>query len=41
MHDFAITETHAVFLDLPIMLDPSAFMKGKLPIVFKKEDKAR
>lgn len=41
MHDFCITETHAVFMDLPLILDPSALMSGKLPLVFKKEAGAK
>lgn len=34
MHDFAITENYAIFLDLPIMLKTENFMKGKFPIVY-------
>lgn len=41
MHDISITETHAVFLDVPLIMDPSAMLSGKLPIVFKKEAGAR
>lgn len=41
MHDFAITETHAVFFDLPLIIDPSKFAKGEVPFVFKHEETAR
>lgn len=34
MHDFAITENFAVFLDLPMVVQPQNFLKGKVPIGF-------
>ena len=34
MHDFAITENYAVFLDLPMVMQPQNFLKGKMPIGF-------
>ena len=34
MHDFAITENYAVFLDLPMVVQPKNFLKGKMPIEF-------
>ena len=36
MHDFAITETHALFLDFPFLFKPSLLAKGKLPFQFCK-----
>ncbi|CAM9134879.1 unnamed protein product [Pylaiella littoralis] len=41
MHDFAITENFAVFLDLPMVLKTENMMKGKFPIVFDKAQDAR
>lgn len=41
MHDFAITENFAVFLDLPMVLKTENVMKGKFPIVFDKAQDAR
>ena len=34
MHDFAITDKYAVFLDLPLVLKPENFLKGIFPVVF-------
>lgn len=41
MHDFAITENYAIFLDLPMVLKPGNFLKGAFPIVFDKTLGAR
>ncbi len=42
MHDFAITEHHSVFLDLPLVFDPKVMVaSGELPFTFKKENGAR
>lgn len=36
MHDFAITENFAVFLDLPMVLKPELIAMGKMPMVYDK-----
>jgi len=36
IHDFAITESHAIFLDLPVVFDLQAALKGTMP--FKWDD---
>ncbi|CAM9771166.1 unnamed protein product, partial [Hapterophycus canaliculatus] len=36
MHDFAITENHAIFLDMPMVLKPGNMLKGAFPLVFDK-----
>lgn len=41
MHDFAITENHAIFLDLPMVLKPENFVKGVFPIVYDETLGAR
>lgn len=41
MHDFAITENYAIFLDLPLFFKPEAMLRGKVPIVFDKTQHAR
>lgn len=34
MHDFAITENYAIFLDLPLVLKRENVVKAKIPIVY-------
>lgn len=34
MHDFAITENFAVFLDMPMVLKPERIVMGKIPVVY-------
>lgn len=34
MHDFAITENYAVFLDLPMVFKPERVVLGKIPVVY-------
>ena len=41
MHDFAITENYAVFLDLPVVFKPENFLKGQIPIEFDPTLEAR
>lgn len=41
MHDFAITENYALFMDLPVMIKPELMMTDKIPIVFDKNAGAR
>eukprot|EP00903_Cladosiphon_okamuranus_P013500 g12574.t1 len=41
MHDFAITEKYAIFLDLPLVMKPENFSKGKFPIVYDDKLYAR
>lgn len=41
MHDFAITENYAVFLDLPLVFKPDNLVKGTFPIVYDKEQGSR
>lgn len=41
MHDFAITEHYAVFLDVPMVLKPENMIKGMFPVVFDKAQDAR
>eukprot|EP00903_Cladosiphon_okamuranus_P013499 g12573.t1 len=41
MHDFAITENYAVFLDLPLVMKPENFLNSKSPIVFDDKLYAR
>ena len=41
MHDFAITENHAIFLDTPLVLKTENMVKGGFPIEFDKTLGAR
>jgi carotenoid cleavage dioxygenase len=41
MHDFTITENYAVFLDLPLVLDPEGMVKGNLAIAYDPKKESR
>lgn len=41
MHDFAITENYAIFMDLPMILDAEGMAKGKMAISFDEKKEAR
>ncbi len=41
MHDFAITERHAVLMDLPLTFDLDRMAAGRFPMVFRPELGAR
>ena len=41
MHDMAITENYAIFLDLPLVFKPQNLVKGAFPIVFDNKQYAR
>jgi carotenoid cleavage dioxygenase-like enzyme len=41
MHDFALTRSHAVFMDLPIVFDLFRALRGKTPYVWKPKYGAR
>ncbi|PKA49853.1 Carotenoid 9,10(9',10')-cleavage dioxygenase [Apostasia shenzhenica] len=41
MHDFAITENYAIFMDLPLYFRPKEIVKGKLIFTFDHTKKAR
>ncbi|MFK7896019.1 MAG: carotenoid oxygenase family protein [Myxococcota bacterium] len=41
MHDFAITEEHIIFMDLPIVFDAERAMSGRMPYQFQPEAGAR
>ncbi|XP_073007956.1 carotenoid 9,10(9',10')-cleavage dioxygenase [Typha latifolia] len=41
MHDFAITENYAIFMDLPLLFRPKEMVKGKLIFTFDATKKAR
>ena len=41
MHDFALTRSHAVFMDLPIVFDFFRALRGKTPYVWKPKYGAR
>nr|XP_010931015.1 LOW QUALITY PROTEIN: carotenoid 9,10(9',10')-cleavage dioxygenase [Elaeis guineensis] len=41
MHDFAITENYAIFMDLPLFFRPKEMVKGKLIFTFDTTKKAR
>lgn len=41
MHDFAITENYAIFMDLPLYFEPKAMIKGGLVLKFDKTKKSR
>ncbi|EHA8588345.1 Carotenoid 9,10(9',10')-cleavage dioxygenase [Cocos nucifera] len=41
MHDFAITENYAIFMDLPLFFLPKEMVKGKLIFTFDTTKKAR
>ena len=41
MHDMAITENYAIFLDLPMVFKPENLVKGGFPIVFDSKQYAR
>jgi len=41
MHDFAITENFAIFMDLPLILDPEAMAKGGIGLRFDEKKEAR
>ncbi|XP_068641023.1 carotenoid 9,10(9',10')-cleavage dioxygenase-like isoform X2 [Aristolochia californica] len=40
MHDFAITENYAIFMDLPLYFQPKEMVKGKLIFTFNTTKKA-
>ncbi len=41
MHDFAITENYALFMDLPEVFDLKRAMRGQHPLIFMKERGSR
>ncbi|CAL9116911.1 unnamed protein product [Musa acuminata var. zebrina] len=41
MHDFAITENYAIFMDLPLYFRPNEMVKGKLIFSFDASKKSR
>jgi carotenoid cleavage dioxygenase len=41
IHDFAITETHAVFWDLPVLFDLELVREGKMPYSWQPDNGAR
>jgi carotenoid cleavage dioxygenase len=41
MHDFALTRSHAVFMDLPIVFDTVRALRGKMPYQWKPKYGAR
>lgn len=41
MHDFAVTASKSIFMDLPEVFDLSRAMKGQHPLVFQKERGSR
>ncbi|CAM9773413.1 unnamed protein product [Ascophyllum nodosum] len=41
MHDMAITEHYAVFLDLPLLFKPERMFKGNLPVFYDETQEAR
>ena len=40
-HDMAITKTHAILLDLPLVFDAANFLKNEFPVQFEKNAGAR
>ncbi|CAI5472694.1 unnamed protein product [Closterium sp. Yama58-4] len=41
MHDFAITQNYAIFLDLPLEFVPKEIVKGKMPFLWNPDRPAR
>lgn len=42
VHDFGVTSKYAIFLDLPLVFDPSVMvLKNRLPFDYKKDIPAR
>jgi carotenoid cleavage dioxygenase len=41
MHDFAITERHVIFMDLPVVFDAERAMQGTMPYVWSDDYGAR
>jgi len=41
MHDFALTERHAVFMDLPVVFDIERAMAGEMPYTWSRDYGAR
>ena len=41
MHDFGVSSTHTVIMDLPLSLDPVNQMKGLPPVAFDSEKPSR
>ena len=41
MHDFAITENHTVFMDLPLTFSRSRMQQGKPPLMFESDKPSR
>ena len=37
MHDFAVSERYSIFMDLPLVFDMQAAMRGESPLQFKKD----
>jgi len=41
MHDFAITENHTIFMDLPLTFSPARMQEGKPPLMFESNRPSR
>ncbi|GJP34663.1 hypothetical protein CLOM_g19077 [Closterium sp. NIES-68] len=41
MHDFAITQNYAIFMDLPLEFNPKEILKGKMPFLWNPDRPAR
>ena len=41
MHDFAITERHTLFMDLPLVFDPTRLLRGETPFFFDRDAPSR
>ena len=41
MHDFAITASHTIFMDLPLLFDPMRMFRGEAPFFFDRDAPSR
>lgn len=41
MHDFGVSSTHTIIMDLPLSLDPANQLKGKAPVTYDSDKPSR
>jgi carotenoid cleavage dioxygenase-like enzyme len=41
MHDFGVSSSHTIIMDLPLSLDPANQLKGKPPVTYDSDQPSR